>query len=84
MPDERPLVVEGVAADPALLRVVGVLEFGQGGAVVVDAEVRGAFTRITADVGDQRVVGVQDEVGEARARTPASFTQASARASVSP
>ena len=50
----------GVAAAAAVLGVARVLELGQREAVVVDAEVDG-LGRVAAEVGDERVVGVEHE-----------------------
>ena len=53
-----------VPAVAAVLRVGGVLEGGEGLGIVVEAEVDDAVAA-AAEVGDQRVVGVQDEPGVA-------------------
>ena len=50
----------GVAAAAAVLGVARVLELGEREAVVVDAEVHG-LRRVAAEVGDERVVGVEHE-----------------------
>ena len=69
MADERPLVVVGVAAAAAVLGVERVLELGQRLRGVLDPEVddalAAALVRVAAEVGDQRVVGVEDETGPA-------------------
>ena len=63
--DERPLVGVGGAAAAAVLRVVGVLEPGEGLARVLDAEVGDARSPaqlpVAAEVGDQRVVRAERE-----------------------
>ena len=63
--DEGPLVRVGVAAAPAVLRVVRVLELGQGLGRVLDPEVGdprpATKLAVAAEVGDQRVVGVEHE-----------------------
>ena len=58
----------GVAAAAAVLGVAGVLELGQREAVVVDAEVH-RLRRVAAEVGDQRVVGVEHEAVRAGGRS---------------
>ena len=55
------LVDVGVPAAAAVLGVRGVLELGQRERVVLDAEVRAAPRVAAAEVGDQRVVGVEHE-----------------------
>ena len=71
MADEGPLVGVGAAAATAMLGVGGVLELGQGLARVLDAEIDDAVAAravgVAAEVGDQRVVGVEDEAGAAGA-----------------
>jgi hypothetical protein len=56
----RGVVGVGVPAAAAMLGVGGVLELGQGEAVVVDAEVERLL--VPAQVRHQRVVGVEDEM----------------------
>ena len=67
MPDERSLVDVWRAAAAAVLGVEGVLELRQGLARIVDPEVGHAWAAgqvaVAAEVGDQRVVGVQHEPG---------------------
>ncbi len=53
-------VVVGLAASPAVLRVGRVGQRSPAEAVVVDAEVDGR-RGVAAEVGDQRVVGVEDQ-----------------------
>ena len=80
MADEGALVGVGVPAAAAVLGVEGVLELRQRLRGVVDAEVDDALARallgVAAEVGDQRVVGVEDEARCARrARRPPSPTR---------
>ena len=78
--DEGPLVVVGVAAAAAVLGVERVLELGQRLRGVLDPEVddplAAALLGVAAEVGDQRVVGVEDETRSGRpARRPSSPTR---------
>jgi hypothetical protein len=66
--DEGDLVGVGVPAAPAVLGVEGVLQLRQRLGMVVDPEVEDALARalglgVAAEVGDQRIVGVQRQVG---------------------
>ena len=67
--DEGALVGVRVPAAPAVLGVVGVLELGQGLRRVLDPEEGDALApaqlRVAAEVGDQRIVGVEDEAAAA-------------------
>ena len=69
MPDEGSLVDVWRAAAAAVLGVEGVLELRQGLCGIVDPEVGDAGTAgqvaVAAEVGDQRVVGVEREPGPA-------------------
>ena len=66
MADEGPLIGVGGAAAAAVLGVVGVLELGKRLARVLDPEVGDAGApaklAVAAEVGDQRVVGVEGEL----------------------
>ena len=80
MADEGALVGVGVAAAAAVLGVEGVLQLRQRLRGVLDPEVDDALARallgVAAEVGDQRVVGVEDEARCARrARRPSSPTR---------
>ena len=70
--DEGALVGVGMAAAAAVLGVEGVLQLGQRLAVVLDPEVDDALAaiavRVAAEVGDQRVVGVEREARAAGLR----------------
>ncbi len=72
MADEGAVVLVGGAAAAAVLGVVGVLELGQRLRGVLDAEEGDARPSlqiaVAAEVGDERVVGVEHEAGAARAR----------------
>ena len=70
-------------AAAAVLGVGGVLELGEGERVVVDAEVA-APRWLAAEVGDQRVVGVQHERAARPARATTTSAQRSAMISSSP
>ena len=65
MTDEGALVDVGMAAAAAVLGVEGVLQLGQGLRGVLDAEVDDPLARlaglVAAEVGDRRIVGVEDE-----------------------
>ena len=87
VPDEGALVCVWIAAAAAVLGVVGVLELGQGLARVLDAEVgdarAAALLAVAPEVGDQGVVGVEDEPRSPRRRST-SAAHSSARVSSSP
>jgi hypothetical protein len=67
--DEGALVGVGMAAAAAVLGVEGVLQLRQRLRGVLDPEVEdtlaGRPLRIAAEIGDQRVIGVEDESGAA-------------------
>ena len=88
VPDECALVCVRGAAAAAVLGVVGVLELGQRLAGVLDPEVGHARTAVepavATQVGDQRVVGVQDELGAAGLASATSSAHSSASVSSSP
>src|SRR5215210_7204162 len=66
MSDEGAVIGVGVSATAAVLGVMGVLELRQRLARVLDAEVGDAGTAgqlsVAAEVGDQRIIGVQGEL----------------------
>ena len=88
MPDEGPLVGVWRAAAAAVLGVEGVLELRQCLARIVDPEVGHAGApgqiAVAAEVGDQRIVGVQREPGLAGRARSTSSAHSSARCSSSP